>query len=307
MIKYIARRLLLLIPIMLAVSFIVFVLLYITPGDPVRMILGESATPEAVVAIRAKLGLDQPFFTRYLNYLNNLIHLDMGISYATGGSVSKEIFNCVPYTLLLAFVSILLAVVIGIPIGIVSAVKQYTTFDNIVMVIGLIGISMPVFWLGLLLILFFAVNLKILPSSGISSWQHLILPAITVGAQSIAVVCRMTRSSMLEVIRQDYIRTVRAKGQTEFNIVVSHTLHNAMIPIITVIGLQFGALLGGAIMAETIFSIPGLGRLMVDSIKQRDYPVVQGVVLFVALSFSLVNLLIDIIYAFVDPKIRSKY
>ncbi|MDR1508686.1 MAG: ABC transporter permease [Synergistaceae bacterium] len=307
MIKYIVRRLLLLIPIMLAVSFIVFTLLYITPGDPVKMILGESSTPEAVAAVRAKLGLDQPFFTRYLNYLNNLIRLDMGISYVTGGSVAKEIFNCVPYTLHLAFISILLAVVVGIPIGVVSAVKQYTTFDNVVMVIGLVGISMPVFWLGLLLILFFSVNLKILPSSGINSWAHMILPAITVGAQSIAVICRMTRSSMLEVIRQDYIRTVRAKGQTEFNIVVSHTLHNAMIPIITVIGLQFGALLGGAIMAETIFSIPGVGRLMVDSIKQRDYPIVQGVVLFVAISFSLVNLLIDIIYAFIDPKIRSKY
>lgn len=307
MIKYIVRRLLLLIPIMLAVSFIVFTLLYITPGDPVKMILGEGASPEAVAAIRAKLGLDQPFFTRYIGYLNNLFHMDMGISYVTGGSVAKEIINCVPYTLHLAFVSILLAVVVGIPIGIVSAVKQYTTFDNVVMVIGLVGISMPVFWLGLLLILFFAVNLKVLPSSGISTWRHMILPAITVGAQSIAVVCRMTRSSMLEVIRQDFIRTVRAKGQTEFNIVVCHTLHNAMIPIITVIGLQFGALLGGAIMAETIFSIPGVGRLMVDSIKQRDYPVVQGVVLFIAISFSLVNLLIDIVYAFIDPKIRSKY
>lgn len=307
MMKYIVRRLLLLIPIMLAVSFIVFTLLYITPGDPVKMILGESATPEAVAALRAKLGLDQSFFARFFNYLNNLLHMDMGISYVTGGSVAKEIFNCVPYTLHLAFVSILLAVIVGIPIGIISAVKQYTTFDNIVMVIGLVGISMPVFWLGLLLILFFSVNLKILPSSGIDTWRHMILPAITVGAQSIAVVCRMTRSSMLEVIRQDYIRTVRAKGQTELNIVAFHTLHNAMIPIITVIGLQFGALLGGAIMAETIFSIPGLGRLMVDSIKQRDYPVVQGVVLFVAISFSLVNLLIDIFYAFIDPKIRSKY
>lgn len=307
MIKYIIRRLLLLIPILLAVSFIVFSLLYITPGDPAQMMLGESATPEAVVATRAELGLDKPFFTQYFNYLSKLIRLDIGKSYVTKDSVAAQILNCVPQTLLLAFVSICVAVIIGIPIGVISATKQYTTFDNVTMISGLIGISMPVFWLGLLLILLFSVQLKLLPSSGFTSWQQLILPVITVSAQSVAVVCRMTRSSMLEVIRQDYIRTVRAKGQTEYKIVISHALRNALIPIVTVIGLQFGALLGGAIMAETIFAIPGVGRLMIDAIKQRDYPVVQGVVLFVAIGFSLLNLLIDIVYAFIDPKIRAKY
>jgi peptide/nickel transport system permease protein len=213
----------------------------------------------------------------------------------------------VPNTLVLALVSIALAVIIGLPIGVISATKQYTMFDNVTMIIGLIGISMPVFWLALLLILLFSVQLKLLPSSGFTSWQQLILPAIAVSAQSIAVVARMTRSSMLEVIRQDYIRTVRAKGQTEYKVIVSHALRNALMPIVTVIGLQFGALLGGAVIAETIFAIPGVGRLMIDAIKQRDYPVVQGVVLFVAIGFSLLNLLIDSVYAFIDPKIRAKY
>ena len=231
----------------------------------------------------------------------------MGTSYATKEAVMTRIWNCVPYTLELAAISIFIAAVIGTPIGIISATKQYTAFDNVTMIFALIGISMPVFWIGILLILLFSVHLKWLPPSGWGTMKQMILPAITVAAQSVAVICRMTRSSMLEVIRQDYIRTVRAKGQKEYKIIISHALRNALIPIVTVIGLQFGALLGGAIMAETVFAIPGLGRLMIDAIKQRDYPIVQGVVLFVAVTFSLVNLLIDIIYAFIDPKIRAQY
>jgi len=307
MIKYVGRRILMMIPILLAVTFIVFTLMYITPGNPAELMLGQNATPEAVAELEEELGLDRPFLVRYVDYLLGLLHLDMGTSYTTKEPVMTRIWNCVPYTLELAAISILLAAIIGTPIGIISATKQYTAFDNITMIFALVGISMPVFWIGILLILLFSVKLQWLPSSGWGSIQQMILPAITVAAQSIAVICRMTRSSMLEVIRQDYIRTVRAKGQTEYKIIISHALRNALIPIVTVIGLQFGALLGGAIMAETIFAIPGLGRLMIDAIKQRDYPVVQGVVLFVALTFSLVNLLIDIIYGFIDPKIRAKY
>ena len=307
MIKYAGRRILMMIPILLAVTFIVFTLMYITPGNPAELMLGQNATPEAVAELEEELGLDRPFLVRYVDYLLGLLHLDMGTSYTTKEPVMTRIWNCVPYTLELAAISILLAAIIGTPIGIISATKQYTAFDNITMIFALVGISMPVFWIGILLILLFSVKLQWLPSSGWGSIQQMILPAITVAAQSIAVICRMTRSSMLEVIRQDYIRTVRAKGQTEYKIIISHALRNALIPIVTVIGLQFGALLGGAIMAETIFAIPGLGRLMIDAIKQRDYPVVQGVVLFVALTFSLVNLLIDIIYGFIDPKIRAKY
>lgn len=307
MIKYIIRRLLLTIPILLAVSFIVFSLLYITPGDPAAMLLGQNATPEAIKALQIELGLDRPFISQYYNYLMKLTRMDFGKSYITKDSVVTQILNFVPNSLKLAFVSICVAVIIGIPIGVISATKQYTAFDNITMVFGLIGISMPVFWLALLLILLFSVQLKLLPPSGFTSWQQMILPVIAVSAQSVAVVSRMTRSSMLDVIRQDYIRTVRAKGQTEYKIIVSHALRNALIPIVTVVGLQFGALLAGAILAETVFAIPGIGRLMIDAIKQRDYPVVQGVVLFVAIGFSLLNLLIDIIYAFIDPKIKAIY
>ena len=307
MIKYIGRRILMMIPILLAVTFIVFTLMYITPGNPAELMLGQNATPETVAELEKELGLDRPFLVRYFDYLFDLLHLDMGTSYTTKEPVMTRIWNCVPYTLELAAVSILLAAIIGTPIGIISATKQYTAFDNVTMIFALVGISMPVFWIGILLILMFSVKLQWLPSSGWGSIQEMILPAITVAAQSIAVICRMTRSSMLEVIRQDYIRTVRAKGQTEYKIIICHALRNALIPIVTVIGLQFGALLGGAIMAETIFAIPGLGRLMIDAIKQRDYPVVQGSVLFVAITFSLVNLLIDVIYGFIDPKIRAKY
>jgi len=295
------------IPILLAVTFIVFTLLYITPGNPAELMLGQNATPEAVAALEEELGLNRPFLVRYVDYLVGLLHLDMGTSYVTKEAVSTRIWNCVPCTLELAAISIFLAAVIGVPIGIISATKQYTTFDNATMIFALIGISMPTFWIGILLILLFSVTLQIFPPSGWGTLKQMILPAITVAAQSVAVICRMTRSSMLEVIRQDYIRTVRAKGQTEYKIIVSHALRNALIPIVTVIGLQFGALLGGAIMAETVFGISGLGRLMIDAIKQRDYPIVQGVVLFVAVTFSLVNLLIDIIYGFIDPKIKAKY
>ncbi len=308
MFKYIIKRLLMLIPILLVVTFVIFTLLYITPGDPAKMILGQTATEEAVAELRAELGLDQPFLIQYLNYMKDLIfHFDIGTSYTTGQPVIDEIMNCLPATLKLALSSILIAVVVGVPIGVISAVKQYSIFDNIVMVLGLAGISMPVFWLGLLLIILFSVRLGILPASGYSTWQQMILPAVTLSAQSIAVVARMTRSSMLEEIRKDYIRTVRMKGQTEMRITIFHGLRNALIPIVTVIGTQFGSLLGGAVMCETIFSIPGIGRLMVDSIKTRNFPIVQGGVLFIAIGFALVNLLVDIIYAFLDPKIKAQY
>ena len=308
MIKYILRRLLLLIPILLAVTFIVFSLLQMTPGDPAKLILGEHANAERIEALRKEMGLDQPFIVQYVMFVKKLVlNFDIGNSYITRKPVAAEIMSAFPSTLKLAFSAILVAIGIGIPIGVISAIKQYSIFDNIVMFFGLVGISMPVFWLGLLLITFFSVQLKILPSSGFSTLSHMILPAFTVGAQSVAIVARMTRSSMLEVIRQDYIRTIRAKGQKESAIILFHALRNALLPIITVIGLQFGSLLSGAVMCETIFSIPGVGRLMVEAVKSRDYPIVLGGVLFIAFGFSLVNLLIDILYGFVDPKIRSQF
>lgn len=308
MYKYIARRLLLLIPVIIGVTFIIFSMMYFTPGDPARIILGESAKAEDVSRLREELGLNDPYFVQFGNYVKKaVLEQDIGKSYVTKRPVVTEITDRFPTTLKLAAFSIVIAVVVGIPIGIISATKQYSLFDNVSMVLALIGVSMPNFWQGLLLILFFSVYLGWLPSSGFSSFKHMILPAITIGTSTIAVITRMTRSSMLEVVRQDYIRTARAKGQVESKVINHHALKNALIPIITVIGIQFGYLLSGAVLTESIFAVPGVGRLMVQSIKERDFPVVQGSVLFIAVAFSLVNLLVDILYAYVDPRIRSQY
>lgn len=308
MYKYIARRLLLLIPVIIGVTFIIFSMMYFTPGDPARIILGESAKAEDVSRLREELGLNDPYFVQFGNYVKKaVLEQDIGNSYVTKRPVVTEITDRFPTTLKLAAFSIVIAVVIGIPIGIISATKQYSLFDNVSMVLALIGVSMPNFWQGLLLILFFSVYLGWLPSSGFSSFKHMILPAVTIGTSTIAVITRMTRSSMLEVVRQDYIRTARAKGQVESKVINHHALKNALIPIITVIGIQFGYLLSGAVLTESIFAVPGVGRLMVQSIKERDFPVVQGSVLFIAVAFSLVNLLVDILYAYVDPRIRSQY
>ena len=308
MYKYIARRLLLLIPVIIGVTFIIFSMMYFTPGDPARIILGESAKAEDVSRLREELGLNDPYFVQFGNYVKKaVLEQDIGKSYVTKRPVVTEITDRFPTTLKLAAFSIVIAVAIGIPIGIISATKQYSLFDNVSMVLALIGVSMPNFWQGLLLILFFSVYLGWLPSSGFSSFKHMILPAVTIGTSTIAVITRMTRSSMLEVVRQDYIRTARAKGQVESKVINHHALKNALIPIITVIGIQFGYLLSGAVLTESIFAVPGVGRLMVQSIKERDFPVVQGSVLFIAVAFSLVNLLVDILYAYVDPRIRSQY
>lgn len=306
--KYILRRLLLLIPVILGVTFVIFSMMYFTPGDPAQIMLGESAKPEDVAKLREELGLDDPYLTQFVRYIKKaVVDQDIGTSYSTKRPVAQEITNRFPTTLKLAACSILIAVALGIPIGIISATKQYSIFDNVTMVLALIGVSMPNFWQGLLLILLFSVNLRWLPSSGFSTWKHMILPAVTIGTSTTAIIARMTRSSMLEVIRQDYIRTARAKGQVESKVINHHALKNALIPIITVIGIQFGYLMGGAVLTESIFAVPGVGRLMVQSIKERDFPVVQGSVLFIAIAFSLVNLVVDILYAFVDPRIRSQY
>lgn len=308
MFKYILKRLLYLIPVILGVSFIVFFLLYITPGDPARNALGPSASEAAVKALRLEMGLEDPFFVQFGRYIKNVFtQLDLGKSYITKSSVSAEIFNRAGATVRLAFLSITFAVLLGVPIGIICAIKQYSIFDNIAMIFALIGISMPVFWLGLLLIMLFSVSLGWFPSSGFSTPAQMVLPAVALGSQSVSVITRMTRSSMLEVIRQDYIQTAKAKGQKENVVVWRHALGNALIPIITIVGTQFGQLMGGALMTEVIFSIPGIGRLMVDSIKMRDMPMVLGCVLFVAVTFSIVNLVVDILYTFVDPRIKTKY
>lgn len=308
MIKYVLRRIMFLIPVLFGVTFIVFTLMYITPGDPAKLILGEQASADTILALRQEMGLDQPYLVQYATYVKKaILQQDIGRSYVTNRPVMQEIMSVFPATFKLAISAMMVAILIGIPVGIISAIKQYSIFDTISMLIALLGVSMPVFWLGLLLIIFFTVKLGWLPASGFTSVKHMIMPALALGAMTAAIVTRMTRSSMLEVIRQDYIRTARAKGQSEAVVVLKHALGNALIPIIAVVGLQFGHLLGGAVLTESIFSIPGVGRLMVDSIKMRDFPVVQGGVLFIAISFSLINLLVDLLYAYVDPRIRSQY
>lgn len=308
MIKYVIKRILYLIPVLIGVSFIVFALLFMTPGDPARNALGPAASEQAVAELREKMGLNDPFLTQYSRYLAKIVTKgDLGESYITKTPVAKEIASRAGATFKLAVLAISFAVILGIPIGIITAIKQYSIFDNITMVFALIGISMPVFWLGLLLIMFFSVRLGWLPSSGFSTPAQMVLPAIALGSQSVSVITRMTRSSMLEVIRMDYIKTARAKGQKESVVVLRHALLNALIPIITIVGIQFGQLMGGALMTEVIFSIPGIGRLTVDAIKMRDAPMVLGCVLFVAVTFSIVNLVVDLLYTYVDPRIKTKY
>ena len=308
MFRYVIKRILLLIPVLIGVAFIVFGLLYLTPGDPARMILGEMADEQAVQDFRRDNGLNDPFLVQFGRYLYKAATQgDIGISYVTKRPVSQEIQERFPATLKLSFFAVLIAIILGIPFGVLSSVKQYSIYDSVIMVLALFGVSMPVFWLGLLLILLFSVHLGWLPSSGFDTAQAMILPCIALAANSTAILTRMTRSSMLEVIRQDYIRTVRAKGQTEGKIIFYHALGNALIPIVTIVGLQFGMLLGGALLTETVFAVPGVGRLMVDSIKMRDYPVVQGGVLYIAVAFSVVNLLVDLLYAYIDPRIKAQY
>ncbi|NLD97194.1 MAG: ABC transporter permease, partial [Synergistaceae bacterium] len=278
------------------------------PGDPARLILGETASETEVRELREEMGLNDPFLLQYGRYLKKAVFEgDLGTSYVTGRPVVTEIVARFPTTMLLAVLSVCISVLIGIPTGIISATRQYSIFDNLAMILALVGVSMPNFWQGLVLIIVFSLHLGWLPASGFYGPAYWILPALTIGTSTAATITRMTRSSMLEVIRQDYIRTARAKGQTELVVILKHALKNALIPIITVIGLQLGRGLGGAILTESIFSIPGLGKLMVDSIKARNYPVVQGGVLFIAVMFSFINLLVDVLYAYADPRIKSQY
>lgn len=310
--KYIIKRLLLMIPILLGVTFIVFFIMNLTPGDPAAIILGDQASAEALAAKRIELGLDKPLLVRYFDFIWGLLHGDLGESYKNQLDVWDQVIDKFPNTAILAVAGIIVALLIGIPVGIISAKKQYSALDNCSMVLSLIGVSMPNFWLGLLLSLLFALKLGWLPSQGMGTGfvgllRSIILPAITLGTGSAATVVRMTRSSMLEVIRQDYISTARAKGISEKQVTRRHMLKNAMIPIVTAVGLQFGSLLGGAMLTETVFSWPGLGRLMVDSIGSKDIPMVLGATVFLAVMFSIVNLIVDLVYAFIDPRIKSQY
>lgn len=299
------------IPVLIGVSFLVFLILAVSPGDPTRMILGQQASEEAIAAMREELGLNNNLFVRYFDYMADVLQGDFGVSWKTKLEVLPQVLGYFPNTLILSLAGILVAMLIGVPIGILSAKKQYTWIDNVTTVLGLIGVAMPNFWFGLLLVMLFSVTLGWLPSSGmgegVALLPSLILPALTLGTGCAASIMRMTRSSMLESMRQDYIDTARSKGLKEGYITRVHMFKNALIPIVTVIGLQFGMLLGGAALTETIFSWPGLGRFMIESIKAKDMPMVLGSAMFLALTYSVVNLLVDILYAYVDPRIKAQY
>ena len=296
------------IPVLLGVLFLVFTMNEISPGDPAEMIAGDAASVEVVEQIREDLGLNKPFPVRFLNYTKNIVlHGDLGTSYKTKRPVLEEVMDRLPTTILLSLTSAAFAVILSIPIGIISAIKQNTWIDNLLMVLALIGVAMPAFWQGLMTIILFSVKLGWFPSYGFTTPAHWFMPVLTIGTGAMASLVRITRSSMLEVIRQDYIRTARAKGQTERKVIISHALRNSMIPIITAIAIQLGSMLGGAIVTETVFAIPGIGMLMIQSIKARDYPTIQGAVVVIAVMFSLLNLLVDIIYTFVDPRLKTIY
>ncbi|MBP3524183.1 MAG: ABC transporter permease [Clostridia bacterium] len=307
MLKFIGKRLLMLIPVLIGVSLIVFTLMQLSPGDPAMIILGAQAAPEDIAILRESMGLNDPLIVQFFRFLLGMFTLDFGTSYKDGMPVLTKLLEALPYTAELTFCAVLLALIIGIPAGIISATRQYSIFDRIASVLALIGFSTPNFWLSIMLILVFSVNLKWLPVSGTGSILHLVLPSIALGVQSAAVFTRMTRSSMLEVLNMDYIRTARAKGLSERVVILKHALKNALIPVITVVGLQIGLLFGGAILTETVFAWPGVGRLMIDSIRAKDTPVVQGGVIFTASIFVFINLLVDILYAYVDPRVKAQY
>jgi len=308
MLQYLARRLLLIIPILLGVSVIVFGIMHLTPGDPALLMLGENATQEQYENLREQLGLNEPVVVQYAIWLGRMVQLDLGRSIRSNRPVLEELLARFPATVELAAVAIGLAIIIGIPIGVFSATRPDSFADNVATVGALGGLAMPVFWQGLMMILIFSVWLGWLPSSGrLGGWQYYILPAFTLGTSAVAAITRMMRSTMLETIDQDFIRTARAKGVLRASVLYHHALRNALLPVVTVIGLQFGNLLAGAVITETIFAWPGIGRLAVDAIRSKDFPVVQGVVMMFAVTYALVNLFVDILYAYIDPRVRTRY
>ena len=308
MTKYVAKRLLYMIPVLLGVAFLVFSILSMTPGDPGSIILGITASKEDIAALNAEFGYDKPFLIRFFNYIGDIVfRFNLGVSYQSRQPVIQDIVARFPNTLLLTVFSMSLSAFIGILLGIVSAVRQYSVLDHTCVIVALVFASIPGFWLGLMLMLVFSLHLGLLPSYGAGTLKHFILPTITISLGSAASLLRLTRSAMLETVRQEYIRTARAKGAGEKRIIMRHALRNALLPVVTTLGTSFGASLGGAIIAETVFAMPGMGTLITTAIRQKDIPVVMGSTLFLAFLFSLIILLVDVLYAFIDPRIKAKY
>jgi peptide/nickel transport system permease protein len=307
MLRYVFKRILLLIPVLLGVSFIVFSIMSLTPGDPASVILGPTATKEDIQKLNEELGYYRPFIVRYFSFVTGAVRGDFGKSYRSGNPVFGEIFSRFPTTLKLAIGSILFAILVGTPIGIISAIRQYSWFDMTGTIIAMFMAAVPQFWLGLMGILIFSVKLGWLPSIGLYSIRHYILPVITLSLPTAATIIRLTRSAMLEIIRQDYIRTARAKGAPERTIVLKHAFRNALLPIVTVIGINFGFLLGGAVLIEAVFGIPGVGSLTINSIRMKDIPQTTASVLFLAFTYIVMMLVVDVLYAYIDPRIKAKY
>ena len=304
MLKYIVSKFVSLIVILFAVSILVFLMVHLIPGDPVLNMLGLQAPPEAVQATRDKLGLNDPLYVQYKNFISNILKGDFGVSIRTKRPVLDEILGRYRYTLILAVGGTVVAALVGILIGIISAVKQNKFLDNFLMVFSLLSVSTPSFFLAILFILVFSLYLGWFPSIGMYSAKHYVLPIFALGMQSVGLIARMTRSAMLEVLREDYVRTALAKGVPRYKVIMSHALRNALIPIITILGLRFGGLLAGSALIESVFAIPGIGRLMIDAVLTRDYPVVQSTVLVMSSTFVIINSVVDILYRFVDPRIH---
>jgi peptide/nickel transport system permease protein len=304
MVRYLVRRLLLTIPVLFGVATLVFSLIHLVPGDPAQAMLGEGASPADVAQLRGRLGLDRPLYGQYASYLSHLVRGDLGVSLRSNKPVLGLIAERMPATIQLAFAAMLVAIVFAIPLGIAAAVWRGTAVDHAAMTAALVGISLPNFWLGPLLAIVFAVQLGWLPVSGTGSLAHLVLPAVTLGAALAAILARMTRASLLDELRELYVLAARARGASRLRAIVRHAFRNSLIPIVTILGLQFGSLLTGAIITETIFAWPGVGRLLIQSISFRDYPLVQGCILLIAVTYVGMNLLTDLVYGFLDPRIR---
>ena len=302
---YIARRVLSTIPVLFGVSLLVFLMLELTPGDPVQLMLSEfQTTPDQIARLRSQLHLDEPLPVQFGRFVWDAMHGDLGTSIRTRRPVLQEIEDNFPSTLQLAVAGLVVAAILGVGFGIVAAANPHSWLELGTMTVALVGISMPSFWLGLLLIFTLSLRVPLFPATGAGDWQHLVLPAITLGLGAAAILARLTRSSMLEVLRQEYVTTARAKGLAEWAVLLRHALKNALIPVVTIFGLQFGQLLAGTVVVETVFARPGLGRLIVDGILNKDFPMVQGIVLVIAVCYVVVNLLVDLTYAVLDPRIR---
>ncbi len=307
MFKFILKRLLLMIPVIIGISFVIFAIVSLTPGDPAQLILGADADPVLLQAKREEFGLNDNFFMRYIKYITGVFRGDFGKSYRTGLPVLGELLLRLPHTTIIALGGIGLSVVVGVPLGMISAIKQYSFIDYFARTLALLLTAIPVFWLGLLMLLFFVLKLRWFPATGTGSWRNYVLPVVALAASATATQTRTTRSAMLEAIRQDYVRTARAKGISEPKIMFKHVLKNSILPVITIAGMNVGVQMGGTVVIENVFNIPGMGNMLINSVRVKDIPMIVSTIIMVAFFIGVMNLIVDIIYTFVDPRLKTQY